>query len=99
MADEERIDPEVERLIDYASFANSIIGKKILQYLRESLDGNTFVENSKRSAYLQGRRSVYLDIIWAVEQGQLHIENLDLKAQTTAETRGPAELPATLEEL
>ncbi len=71
---EEEIEREsLKRLVDYASFFhNTIEGPRILRYLRESLDGNSYRpgQDALETAYRAGRRSVYLDIIAAVGEGE-----------------------------
>ena len=77
MTDEEIERESIRRLVDYASFFhNSPEGRRILSYLRDSLDGNTYRPgmDAMETAYRAGRRSVYLDILAAVGQGEEEIE-------------------------
>jgi hypothetical protein len=77
MTDEEIEQESIKRLVDYASFFhNSQEGRRILGYLRDALDGNTYRPgmDAMETAYRAGRRSVYLDIVAAVGQGEEEIE-------------------------
>lgn len=63
----------MKRLVDYASFfQNSIEGPRILRYLRDALDGSSYRpgQDALETAYRAGRRSVYLDIVAAVGEGE-----------------------------
>ena len=71
---EEEVEQEsLKRLVDYASFfQGSIEGPRILRYLREALDGSSYRpgQDALETAYRAGRRSVYLDIVAAVGEGE-----------------------------
>lgn len=83
------------RLTVFANFFNSVNGRLIMEYLRESLDGSTYRSDPYESAYAAGRRSVYLNILQAVGQGIAVMEAPEPKRVHQAK----AELPATIEEL
>jgi hypothetical protein len=77
LTDEEIEQESLKRLIDYASFFhNSVEGPRILRYLRDSLDGSSYRtgQDALEMAYRAGRRSVYLDIVAAVGEGEEEIE-------------------------
>lgn len=88
------------RLAAYASFFRSADGALILQSLRESLDGNTFRVDPYEAAYAAGRRSVYLNILQSIGQGDLVLAALDAsRAQQAGVQAKRAEMPATIEDL
>jgi hypothetical protein len=71
---EEQIEQEsLKRLVDYADFFHSsVTGHRILRYLKDSLDGSSYRpgQDALETAYKAGRRSVYLDIVAAVGEGE-----------------------------
>ena len=82
ISDEELEQERLRRLVDFASFFHgSVEGPRILSYLKASLDGNTYRpgQDALETAYRAGRRSVYLDIVAAVVEGQQ--VDLDTKPQ------------------
>jgi hypothetical protein len=88
------------RLAAYAQFFNSESGRLVLQCLRESLDGNTFRNDPYEAAYYAGRRSVYLNILQGIGQGELVLAALDAsKARQAGVQAARAEMPATIEDL
>lgn len=73
LSEEEIQQESLKRLVDYASFfQNSLEGPRILRYLKDSLDGSSYRpgQDALETAYRAGRRSVYLDIVAAVGEGQ-----------------------------
>lgn len=95
---EEEIEQEsLKRLVDYASFFhNSIEGPRILRYLRDSLDGSSYRpgQDALETAYKAGRRSVYLDIIAAVGEGEEEIARA-----TKTEPQNEAMMNVAIEDL
>ena len=95
---EEEIEKEsLKRLVDYASFFhNSIEGPRILRYLREALDGNSYRPgmDALETAFRAGRRSVYLDIVAAVGEGEE-----EMARATRVEPQQEAVMNVSLEDL
>lgn len=85
---EEEIEQEaLRRLVDYASFFhNTIEGPRILRYLKDSLDGSSYRpgQDALETAYKAGRRSVYLDIVAAVGEGEEEMAREKVKPQQEA---------------
>ena len=85
---EEEIEQEsLKRLVDYASFFhNTIEGPRILRYLKDSLDGSSYRpgQDALETAYKAGRRSVYLDIVAAVGEGEEEMAREKVKPQQEA---------------
>ena len=97
MTEEEIEQESLKRLVDYASFFhNSIEGPRILRYLRDSLDGSSYRpgQDALETAYKAGRRSVYLDIIAAVGEGEEEIARA-----TKTEPQNEAMMPVAIEDL
>lgn len=67
-----------EVLMAYASWPHGVYGSVILKDLKASLDRPSYRlgGSSKDAIYREGRRSVYLDILAAIEAGQSLVENL-----------------------
>ena len=87
LSDEEVEKERLKRLVDFASFfQHSIEGPRILSYLKGSLDGNSYRpgQDALETAYRAGRRSVYLDIIAAVGEGQEVMSREVVKPQPEA---------------
>ena len=87
LSDEEVERERLKRLVDFASFfQNTVEGPKILSYLKSSLDGNSYKpgQDALETAYRAGRRSVYLDIIAAVGEGQEVLQRDVVKPQPEA---------------
>lgn len=95
---EEEIEREtLKRLVDYASFFhNSIEGPRILKYLKDSLDGSSYRPgmDALETAYQAGRRSVYLDIVAAVGEGEEAIAS-----ETKVEPQQEAAMNVAIEDL
>lgn len=87
MSDETKDAAEEQRLAGltaYASFFhNTESGRLILADLKKNLDRPTFRSgmNPNETLWLEGRRSVYLDIIAAVGAGVEAIENVGRKRE------------------
>src|SRR5678815_1702896 len=97
MTEEEIEQESLKRLVDYASFFhNSIEGPRILRYLRDSLDGSSYRpgQDALETAYKAGRRSVYLDIIAAVGEGEEEIARA-----TKTEPQNEAMMNVAIEDL
>ena len=97
MSEEEIEKESLKRLVDYASFFhNTIEGPRILRYLRESLDGNSYRPgmDALETAFRAGRRSVYLDIVAAVGEGEEEIARA-----TKVEPQQEAVMAAAIEDL
>jgi hypothetical protein len=95
---EEEIEQEsLKRLVDYASFfQGSIEGRRILRYLKEALDGNYYRPgvDAMELAYRAGRRSVYLDIVSHVGEGEE-----EMARETKVEPQQEAMMQVALEDL
>lgn len=88
------------RLAAYSNFFTTEPGRIVLQSLRESLDGNTYRSDPYDAAYAAGRRSVYLNILQSIGQGEIVMAALDAsRAQQAGVQAKRAEMPATIEEL
>ena len=86
------------RLVAYRAFFDSSPGQEVLRCLRESVDGNTHRSDPYESAYQAGRRSVFLDIIEAVEQAR-DVLSMIAPERSVADLQPRAELPGSIEEL
>lgn len=95
---EEGVEREtLKRLVDYASFfQNSIEGPRILRYLKDSLDGSSYRPgmDALETAYQAGRRSVYLDIVAAVGEGEE-----EMARETRTEPQQEAMMAIAIEDL
>ena len=95
---EEEIEQEsLKRLVDYASFfQNSIEGRSILRYLKDALDGNAYRpgQDALETHYRLGRRSVYLDIVASVGEGEEEMARV-----TKIEPQQEAVMNAAIEDL
>lgn len=67
-----------EVLMAYAAWPNGVSGSVILKDLKASLDQPSYRpgRSVKDAIYREGRRSVWLDILAAIEAGQSLVENL-----------------------
>lgn len=85
MIDEQQADDEHLKCLEaYASFFhNTDSGRRILADLKKNLDRPTFRPgmNTDDTLWLEGRRSVYLDIVAAVGAGVEAIENVGRKRE------------------
>lgn len=82
----------VQRLSAYVSlFQNTREGRAVLDDLKKSLDGPSFRPgvDTHTAAWLEGRRSVYLDIVASVGGGVALIESGG-QDQQEPETEAPA---------
>jgi len=92
MADEKEApeDSELTRKLQaYVSFFhNAPSGRLVLADLKASLDGETYWAGmrSEDSIFLQGRRSVYLDIITAIGAGEIAVESAGEQRPAEVET-------------
>lgn len=97
MSEEEIERESLKRLVDYASFFhNTLEGPRILRYLREALDGSSYRPgmDALETAFRAGRRSVYLDIVAAVGEGEAEMARV-----TKVEPQQEAVMNVPLEDL
>lgn len=79
-----------ELFLAYASWANSISGSRVIAHLREEVSALSYApgRDAMETAFREGRRSIVLDILANVDNGQKLAENADLERsdlQTAAE--------------
>ena len=97
LTEEEIAQETLKRLVDYASFFHgSIEGRRILKYLKDSLDGSSYRPgmDALETAYQAGRRSVYLDIVAAVGEGEE-----EMARETRIEPQQEAAMSVAIEDL
>lgn len=71
-------DKRLEVLMAYAAWPHSPSGSVIMKDLKASLDQPSYKLGGSKddTLYREGRRSVWLDILAAIEAGQSLVENL-----------------------
>lgn len=71
-------DQRLEVLMAYAAWPHGVSGSVILKDLKASLDQPSYKlgGDTNDAIYREGRRSVWLDILAAIEAGQSLVENL-----------------------